>query len=168
MTDSIDWFGGSPRSPCSIDPETRRLVEAEIADAPQLLAGLRRLDDPPLAGQWQTVMDQLERAGASWSVVSCLCHPSPDVQLAALRAIRRLRDRRVLDLLVRYAGSLAGPIVGSEEATIRAVLRSEAERALEALTGSTVEVSWNDALTAQGQLERWRGAEHTRKRGGNA
>jgi hypothetical protein len=89
---------------------------------------------------WFEGVKELEDHKAAWCLACCLCHPSSDVQIHALRALKRLGDRRVVPFLVLYAEYMAVTIGGSENATIHGVIHTDVAQTLSALTGVRVEI----------------------------
>lgn len=78
-------------------------------------------------------VEQLEHRRKAWSLAYLIWHPSLDVGLRAANALVRLHDRRVASFLLASADQLAGPVSGSEGATLHLQLLRALARALDAL-----------------------------------
>ena len=98
----------------------------------------------------------LEREHAVWCLQACLCHPHPDVQINALRALRRLQDPKAVPFLLIYAEYMAVFVPGSEGATIHGIVHEELAATLSALTGIVAEIKEQAPGTLLKAIREWR------------
>jgi hypothetical protein len=135
----------------------RRQVAYEITGSDAVRAAYAKLDAARERNvTWFDGVRELEQQKAVWCLASCLCHPSPDVQIHALRALKSLGDRRAVPLLVLYAEYMAVVVSGSENATIHGIIHTETARTLSALTGVRVELRGQDAEGLERGARLWR------------
>jgi len=97
---------------------------------------------------WFDGVAGLEREKATWSLLSALCHPHADVQIHALRALTRLKDKESLPFLLSYAEAMADFVGGSESATIHGVIHQDIGKVLTAITG--LEIKMKDHQDPEG------------------
>jgi hypothetical protein len=106
--------------------------------------------------EWFAGVAELEAQKALWCLLSSLCHPSPDVQIHALRSLERLGDRRAVPFLLLYAEYMAVIVGGSENATIHGIIHSSAARAASKLTGIPVVIEGQDPEGLKQGIRKWR------------
>jgi hypothetical protein len=147
---------GHPVLP-SLSTEVRGRVCNEIATSALVRGAYEKLDVAKRRNvDWFEGVAELEKQRAVWCLQSCLCHPSPDVQIHALRSLERLRDKNAVAFLVLYAEYMAVPVAGSENATIHGVLHASLAKTLSALTGVEVTLKGQDEEGLKKGIKRWR------------
>lgn len=148
-----------PQLPLAPLPEEARRQAAEaLAGAPLVRAAFERLDVRHRNVEWFAGLDELERQRAVWPLVAALWHPSPDVQLRALRALARVADPAVVAPLLTYAESMALFVEGSERATLHGLLHEALAETLSALTGVPVSLQGQDPDGLLRGIAAWRRA----------
>src|SRR5207244_4771781 len=101
---------GYPLLP-SLSTEMRGEVCNEIDRSAAIRAAYAKLDVAKRRNvDWFEAVTGLEKEKAVWSLLSCLCHASEDVQINALRALDRVKDRRAVPFLLLYAEYMAGMV----------------------------------------------------------
>lgn len=108
------------------------------------------------SADWHRGVEKLEEEKATWSVVSCLCHPREGVQISALQSLKRLGDRRAVPFVLLYAEYMAVDEEGSEEATVHGLVLESTAGTLSALTGIDVKVKRQDVGALKAGIEKWR------------
>lgn len=89
---------------------------------------------------WFEAVERLEREQAVWSLHACLVHQSEDVQIEALRALGRLKNKDAVPFLLIYGDYMAVDEGGSENATIHGIIHESIANALSSITGIDVEL----------------------------
>jgi RNA polymerase sigma factor (sigma-70 family) len=141
----------------SLSTEMRGQVGNEILGSRTVRGAYAKLDARERNVTWFEGVAELEKEKAVWCLASCLCHPSPDVQIHALRSLERLGDRRAVPFLVLYAEYMAVEIGGSENATIHGVIHQDTAKTLSALTGVRVMLTGGqDAAGLRRGIRLWR------------
>ena len=113
-------------------------IANEIVGSKAVRAAYTKLDANERNVTWFDGVAELEKAKAVLCLQSCLCHPSPDVQIHVLRSLERLKDKRAVPFLVLYAEYMAVWVDGSENATIHGIIHRSVARTLSSLTGVRV------------------------------
>jgi hypothetical protein len=150
------WPGeGYPILP-SLSTELRGLAANEIAGSGSIRKAYEKLDARRQNTEWFAGLKELEEGHAVWCVVSCLCHPSEDVQINALRALGRLGDKRVVPFLLIYADYTAVSEEGSENATIHGIIHKSIAECLTNLTGVKVKLEGQDPEGLKQGIRSWR------------
>jgi RNA polymerase sigma factor (sigma-70 family) len=151
------WPGESYPVLPAISTAMRGFIAAEMNLSPAVRAAYEKLDAARQRNvTWFEGLTELERAKAVWCLASCLCHPSSDVQLRALRGLERLGDKKAVAFLALYAEHMAVVVQGSETATIHAAIHAAAARTLSALTGVEVAVRGQDPAGLLRGVRLWR------------
>jgi RNA polymerase sigma factor (sigma-70 family) len=139
----------------SLSTEMRGKVAGEIAGSAAVRAAYAKLNASKRNATWFDGVKELEKEKAVWCLTACLCHPHPDVQIHALRALAGLKDRRAVSFLVLYAEYMAVLVEGSENATIHGIIHAETARALSELTGVRVTLRGQDPEGLKRGVRRW-------------
>jgi RNA polymerase sigma factor (sigma-70 family) len=143
--------------PPALSSAMRGEVATEIAGSRAVRAAYARLDAARERNvTWFEGVKELEKEKAVWCLASCLCHPHPDVQIRALRALGRLKDRRAVPFLVLYAEYMAVFVPGSESATIHDIVHTETAGVLSSLTGVRVTLRGQDPEGLLRGVRLWR------------
>jgi hypothetical protein len=129
----------------------------EIGAAPVVRRAYEQLDPAQHRNvDWFAGVAELEQQKAVWCLLSCLCHPSDDVQIHALRSLERLGDRRALPFLLIYAEYMAVYEAGSENATIHGVIHASIARTATRLTQVPVTLQGQDPEGLKQGIRKWR------------
>jgi hypothetical protein len=83
-------------------------------------------------------------------------HPSEDVQIEALRSLKRLGDKLAVPFLLVYAESQAVYEVGSENATIHGIIHETIAEVISDLTGIRLSVKGQAAEKLRQGVLVWR------------
>ncbi|HVW01878.1 MAG TPA: hypothetical protein VHB77_16110 [Planctomycetaceae bacterium] len=135
----------------------RGLICNEIAESRAVRNAFAKLDVARRRNvDWFEGVKELETEKAVWALQACLCHPSDDVQIHALRSLERLHDARAVPFLMVYAEYMAVHVEGSENATIHGVIMESTARTLSKLTGEEVVVKGQDVRRLREGIHRWR------------
>jgi hypothetical protein len=141
----------------SLSTEVRGRVCNEIANSSAVRGAYEKLDVAKRRNvDWFGGVAELEKQRAEWCLQSCLCHPSQDVQIHALRSLERLKDKSAVSFLVLYAEYMAVPVEGSENATVHGVIHESLAKTLSALTGEEVTLKGQDEEGLKKGIKRWR------------
>jgi hypothetical protein len=141
----------------SLSSEMQGLIADEIDGSKDIRAAYAKLDAAKERNvTWFEGVAGLEKRRATWSLLSCLCHPSPDVQIHALRSLERLDDKRAVPFLVLYAEYMAVEVEGSETATIHGVIHGSVAKTLSSLTGVAVTIKGQNAEGLKRGIRLWR------------
>ncbi len=129
----------------AISTAVRGRVCNEIAGSALIRGAYKKLDVAKRRNvDWLEGAAELEKQRAVWCLQSCLCHPSQDVQIHALRSLERLKDKSAVAFLVLYAEYMAVHVGGSENATIHGVIHASLAKTLSVLTGVRVTLQGQD------------------------
>jgi len=139
----------------SLSTQMRGNIGAQLTKSPALRAAYARLGSKH-SSVWREGISALEKQKGVWPLLSALCHHSEDVQIYALRALRRLGDRQAVPFLLIYAEYMAGEEDGSENATIHDVVHQEIARTLSSLTGVEVKLKGQDERRLKEGIHLWR------------
>jgi hypothetical protein len=135
----------------------REQVSREIQSSIQVREAYEKLDAARMSNvQWFEAVESLEKQRALWSLLSALCHPSDDVQIHALRSLKRLNDKRGVPFLLVYAESMAEYEGGSENATIHGVIHKTVAETLSTITGIQIEIRGQDVERLRAGISLWR------------
>jgi hypothetical protein len=104
----------------------------------------QKLDAKRRNVEWFEGIEELEKQKAIWSLLSCLIHPSEDVQILALRSLEHLNNTRAVPFILVYAQYMAVFEGGSENATIHGIIHETIAKTLSTLTGIKVEIKSQD------------------------
>jgi hypothetical protein len=140
----------------SLSTQMRGAVAGEITGSEAVAAAYAKLDARERNVTWFEGVTELEKEKAVWCLASCLCHPSPDVQIYALRGLERLGDKKAVPFVVLYAGYMAVLVDGSENATIQGLIHKATAQTLSALTGVRVTLKGQDPEGLKRGVRLWR------------
>jgi uncharacterized protein (TIGR03067 family) len=141
----------------SLSTEMRGEVCNEIDRSAVIRAAYAKLDVVRRRNvDWFEGVAGLEKEKAVWSLLSCLCHASVDVQIHALRALERVKDKRAVPFLLLYAEYMAVLVEGSENATLHGNLQQSTAKTLSALTGVEVVLKGQDPEGLKKGIRKWR------------
>jgi hypothetical protein len=140
----------------ALSTEMRGLVCNEIAQSRAVRRAFEKLDVTRRNVEWFEGVQELEQQRAVWCLQACLCHPSDDVQIHALRSLERVRDTRAVPFVVLYAEYMAVYEEGSENATIHGNIHASVARTLSTLTGEELVVKGQDPRKLKEGIRRWR------------
>jgi hypothetical protein len=141
----------------SLSTEMRGRVCNEIATSGKVRGAYGKLKVAQRRNvEWFEGVAELEKQRAVWCLLSALCHPSQDVQIHALRALERLKDKRAVPFLLLYAEYMAVEVDGSENATVHGILHGAVARTLSTLTGVEVALRGQDAEGLKQGIKQWR------------
>jgi hypothetical protein len=147
---------GHPVLP-SLSTEMRGSVCNEIATSPAVRSAYDKLNVVKNRNvDWFEGVAELEKQRAVSCLLSCLCHPSDDVQIHALRSLERLKDKRAVPFLLLYAEYMAVFESGSENATIHGIIHKSAAKTLSALTGVELVLKGQDPEGLKKGIKKWR------------
>jgi len=151
------WPGRNYPALPSLSTELRYLVTREILGSTEVRQAYEMLEAKErLNVDWFEGIRRLEEQRAVWSILSCLCHPSEDVQVNALRSLERLGDPRAVPFLLIYAEYMAVFEEGSENATIHGTIHESIAETLSALTGVQVHLERQDPEGLKDGIVLWR------------
>lgn len=91
--------------------------------------------------EWFEGIEELEKQKAVWSLLSCLIHPSEDVQIYSLRSLEKLNDKRAIAFILIYAQYMSVFEGGSENATIHGIIHQTIAKTLSSLTNVKIEIN---------------------------
>ena len=100
-------------------------------------------------------VEMLEKENAVWSLQACLVHPREDIQIDALRALGRLKDKNAVPFLLIYGDYMAVFEAGSENATIHGIIHETIAGALSSITGVEVEIKGQNPEALKRGLRLW-------------
>ena len=151
------WPGESYPALPSLSSETQSLVIDEIRSSQAVRSAYAQLDAASRSNvDWFEGVAALEKQKALWSLLSCLIHPSEDVQINALRSLERMGDKRAVHFLLIYAEYMAVDESGSENATIHGIIHKSIAQTLSALTGMKVTLKGQDPEGLKRGIKIWR------------
>lgn len=127
----------------------------EINGRPALIEAIRQLDPARSNNDWFDAVAMLEREKAVWSLQACLCHPSEDVQIHALRSLQKLGDPTAVPFILIYADYMAVFESGSENATIHGIIHMSIAATLSALTGISAKIERQDPEALRKAIRQW-------------
>jgi len=149
------WPGVNyPALPALSESMTRNIGN-EIHGRPVLIEAIRQLDPARSNNDWFDAVAILEREKAAWSLQACLCHPSEDVQIHALRSLQKLGDPAAVPFLLIYADYMAVMEGGSENATIHGIIHMSVAATLSTLTGISVQIDHQDPEALRKAIRQW-------------
>jgi len=141
----------------SLSTEMQDLVANEIRGSKAVNDGFVKLDAANRRNvDWFEGVAELERQKALWSLLSCLVHPSDDVQIRALKSLERLGDKRAVPFLLIYAEYMAVYEMGSENATVHGIIHESIAKTLSALTGTEITLKGQDVEGLKRGIKVWR------------
>lgn len=151
------WPGENYPALPSLSTEMQGLVANEIRSSPSVRNSYAKLDAAHRRNvEWFEGVAELEKQKALWSLLSCLIHPSEDVQIHALRSLERLGDTPAAPFLLIYAEYMAVPEAGSENATIHGIIHESIAQTLSVLSGKKVTLKGQDAAGLKRGIKIWR------------
>lgn len=124
----------------SVPEEIRMQVVLEISQSPPTLEALKKLNPKGSVHDWAAAVAALENLKTVPGLQVALCHHHDVTQLAALRALARLKDPRAVPFLLTYASYMAVAEAGSESATTHGLLQQEIAKTLSATTGVEIKL----------------------------
>jgi hypothetical protein len=149
------WPGESFPALPSLSTNTRQQIEQEMGRAPVRrafeLLDARRSENT----NWFGAVEIFEKEKATWSLQACLVHPSEDVQINALRALGRLKDKNAVPFLLIYGDYMAVFEAGSENATIHGIIHESIAGALPSITGVEVKIKGQNPEALKRGLRLW-------------
>lgn len=156
------WPGKNspPLPPVSL--ELRQAVKEELRE-PGVRKAYEMLDAKRRNVEWFEGIEILEKEGAVWALVSCLSHPSADVQIHSLRGLGRIGGSNTIPSLLTYAESMAVSIGGSENATIHGIIHETIAKTMSSITGIRITISGQDPLELRKGIDMWRAWYETYK-----
>ena len=151
------WPGENHPLLPALSTEMRGLVESEIMGSPAIRKAYEKLDAKRRRNvEWFEGVKELEQQKAVWSLQSCLCHPSDDVQIHTLRSLQKLGDKRAVPFLLLYGEHMAVWESGSENATLHGIIHESTAATLSAITGVKVVLDGQDPEGLKKGLRKWR------------
>ena len=142
------------------DPPKRVLDSAgrEMAHSRDVRQAIDDLNPKNSNLSWFAAEDVLEREHAVWCLQVCLCFRHRDVQIRAVRALTRLKDKAAVPFLLEFAEyEDAHPqIIGSESVTMYDILIHDIKGALSTLTGVPSSTDEKDKHPFTSDILRWR------------
>ena len=149
------WPGENyPALPSLSSALSGRITE-EMSRRPAVLDAFKRLEPNRSNHDWFDAVATLQREKAVWALQACLCHPSEDVQIHALRSLRALADRSAVPFLLVYAEHMAVYEGGSETATIHGMIHTTLSETLYALTGVSVVIKGQNPEALKKAIRQW-------------
>jgi hypothetical protein len=131
-------------------------VALEITRSEAVRRAYEKLDAKRRNVEWFDGVAELEKQKAVWSLLSCLCHPSDDVQIHALRSLKRLQDKKAVSFLLIYAEHMAVYEAGSENATIHGIIHESIAETLSSLTGISITIQGQNPAGLLNGVRQWR------------
>jgi hypothetical protein len=150
------WPGGNYPALPSLSSETLAKIASEITRSEAVKRAYGKLAAERRNVEWFDGVAELEKQRAVWSLLSCLCHPSDDVQIHALRSLKRLQDKRAVPFLLIYAEYMAVFEAGSENATIHGIIHETIAETLSSLTGIGVTIRGQNPDGLKNGVRQWR------------
>ena len=151
------WSGESFPVLPTLSTEMRGRVSNEIIKSSEIRDAYSLLDVKNRRNvEWFRGIARLEKAKAVWSLQSCLCHPSEDVQIRALQSLERLGDKHAVPFLLIYSEYMAVLEAGSENATIHGIIHESIARTCSALTSVRVALNGQDPEGLKLGIKKWR------------
>ena len=131
-------------------------IAREISSSEAVRRAYEKLDARKRNVEWFDGVAELEKQRAVWSLLSCLCHPSDDVQINALRGLKRLQDKRAVPFLLSYAESMAVYVSGSEQATVHGLIHESIAETMSSLTGIGITIRGQNPEELINGVRLWR------------
>ena len=151
------WPGDNYPALPALPTAMRNLIANEIRSSRAVMSAYAKLDAANRRNvEWFEGVAELEKQKAVWSLLSCLVHPSEDVQIHALRSLERVADKRAAPFLLIYAEYMAVDEAGDENATIHGVIHESVAKTLSALTGVRVSLKGQDPAGLSRGTKLWR------------
>ena len=119
----------------------------------KILSEVDRLAPSRLKGNWEEAVAAITKLAAPEVLGLLLRHPDEDVQIYALRGLRKGGTPAQLSTLLIYTHYVAVEEFGSENATIHGILLGELQQTVARLTDIAAESSSPESL--QRALPRW-------------
>jgi hypothetical protein len=150
------WPGKNYPALPSLSSEMLEKVASEITGSEAVRRAYEKLDANRRNVEWFDGVAELEKQKAVWSLLSFLCHPSDDVQIHALRSLKRLQDKRAVPFLLTYAEYMAVYEAGSENATIHGIIHESIAETLSSLTGIGIIIRGQNPDGLKNGVRQWR------------
>jgi hypothetical protein len=150
------WPGANYPVLPSLSSETLEKIASEITGSEAVRRAYEKLDANRSNVEWFDGVAELEKQKAVWSLLSCLCHPSDDVQIHALRSLKRLQDKRAVSFLLIYAEYMAVYEAGSENATSHGIIHESIAETLSSLTGIGITIRGQNPDGLKNGVRQWR------------
>lgn len=149
------WAGENYPLLPSLSSEIKGEISGELRK-PSIRQSYEKLDAKRRNGEWFAGIVELEKQKAVWSLLSCLIHPSDDVQINALRSLERLGNIKAVPFILIYAEYMAVLEGGSENATIHGIIHESIAKTLSSLTGIKIEIKDQDPGRLKNGINLWR------------
>ena len=150
------WQGENYPALPSLSSEMLERVAGEITGSETVRRAYEKLDAKRRNVEWFDGVAELEKHKAVWSLLSCVCHPSDDVQIHALRSLKRLQDQRAIPFLLIYAEYMAVYESGSENATLHGIIHESIAETLSSLTGIGITIRGQNPGELKNGVRGWR------------
>jgi hypothetical protein len=149
------WPGANYPALPALSSEMIERIVREITGSEAIRRAYEKLDVNRRNVEWFDGVSELEKQKAVSSLLSCLCHSSDDVQIHALRGLKRLQDKRAVPFLLIYAEYMAVFESGSENATIHGIIHESIAEPLSSLTGISITIRGQDPDGLKNGVRRW-------------
>jgi len=150
------WPGENYPALPSLSSEMLERVAGEITGSETVRRAYEKLDARRRNVEWFDGVAELEKQKAVWSLLSCVCHPSDDVQIHALCSLKRLQDQRAIPFLLIYAEYMAVHESGSENATLHGIIHESIAETLSSLTGIGITIRGQNPDELKNGVRGWR------------
>jgi hypothetical protein len=150
------WPGANYPPLPALSSEMLERITSEITGSEAIRRAYEKLDAKRRNVEWFDGVAELEKQRAVWSLLSCLCHPSDDVQIHALRGLKRLQNTRAVPFLLIYAENMAVYEAGSENATIHGIIHESIAETLSSLTGIGITIRGQNPVELKNGVRQWR------------
>jgi hypothetical protein len=150
------WPGANYPALPLLSSETFEKIASEITGSEAVRRAYEKLDANRSNVEWFDGVAELEKQKAVWSLLSCLCHPSDDAQIHALRSLKRLQDKRAVSFLLIYAEYMAVYEAGSENATVHGIIHESIAETLSSLTGIGITIRGQNPDGLKNGVRQWR------------
>jgi hypothetical protein len=150
------WPGANYPALPALTSEMLGRITSEITGSEAIRRAYEKLDAKRRNVEWFDGVAELEKQKAVWSLLSCLCHSGEDVQIRALRSLKRLQDKRAVPFLLIYAENMAVYEAGSENATIHGIIHESIAETLSSLTGIDITIRGQNPDGLKNGVRQWR------------
>ena len=149
------WAGENYPLLPSLSTEIKGEIIGELKKT-SIRQSYEKLDAKRRNVEWFAGIEELEKQKAFWSLLSCLIHPSDDVQIYALRSLERLGNTKAVPFIIIYAEYMAVSEGGSENATIHGIIHESIAKTLSSLTGIKIQIKGQDPGRLKNGINLWR------------
>jgi hypothetical protein len=150
------WPGDNYPALPALTSEMQERIVSELTGSEAVRRAYEKLDAKRPNVEWFDGVAELEKQRAVWSLLSCLCHPSDDVQIHALRSLNRLQDKRAVSFLLTYAEYMAVYEAGDENATIHGIIHESIAETLSSLTRIGITIRGQNPDGLKNGIRQWR------------